>query len=64
MGSSIAAALAVLVMTAVSGTVAALMGSTDAALLIWTAGGLASVSIVFVAPWVILFVGSVDSEGD
>jgi len=60
----IAAALAVLVMTAVSGTVAGLAGSTTAAVLIWTAGGLASVSILFVAPWVIRCVGNVDSEGD
>ena len=60
----IAAALAVLVITAVSGTVAALVGSTTAALLIWTAGGLASVSIVFLAPWVIFFVGNDAPEGD
>ena len=64
MGWWIAAALALLVITAVAGTAAAPVGSTTAALLIWTAGGLASVSIVFVAPWVILFVGNDDSEDD
>jgi hypothetical protein len=59
----IAAALGLLVITAVSGAVAALTGATDAALLIWVAGGITSVSIVFLAPWVIHFFGHEDAPG-
>jgi hypothetical protein len=51
-----AMAITLLVLTAVAGTVAAIMGSMDAALLIWIVGGVA-------APWLIL-VGGQDSEGE
>jgi hypothetical protein len=60
---AIAMATTLLLVTAVAGAVAAIMGSTDAAVLIWIVGGVASVSIVAVAPWLILFVSGEDSEG-
>lgn len=53
-----AIALGLLVITAVAGTAVAISGATEAASLIWTAGGIASAIPVFLAPWLIHFLTS------
>jgi len=55
---AIAIASGLLVITAVAGTSVAVSGAAEAGLLIWMAGGLASASIVFLAPWLIRFFAS------
>jgi hypothetical protein len=49
-------AITLLVVAAVAGAVAVIMGFTDAAIVIWIVGGI-------VAPWLILM-GGRDSEGE
>jgi hypothetical protein len=55
---AIAIALGLLVLTAVGGTVVAIGGATEMGWFIWMAGGIASSSIVFLAPWLIRFSAS------
>ena len=59
-----AVASVLLIATAVVGTVVAILGNTDAALLIWIAGGVVSASIVFLAPWLIHFFRRDSSDDD
>ena len=51
MNLAFAIGLGLLFITAVAGTAVAISGATQAAWLIWMAGGIASVGIVSVAPW-------------
>ena len=57
-----AIAIGLLVMTALTGTAVAISGRTDAGWLIWMAGGIASVSVLLLAPWLIYFWNSEDPD--